>query len=65
MHSIHARELIRYKEKFDDPKLPGEMITTTILKSVSCGTKNREEGISAGIPAEACYLGCGQRRRPS
>ena len=52
-------ELIRYTDKFDDPNLPGEMVTTVILKAVSCGTELNvvQEGIPAAIPAEMCYLG--------
>ncbi len=52
-------ERIRYTDKFDDPDLPGEMITTVILKKVSCGTELSvvQEGIPSVIPAEMCYLG--------
>jgi uncharacterized protein YndB with AHSA1/START domain len=52
-------ELLRYTDKFDDPNLPGEMITTVALKQVFCGTELNvtQEGIPAVIPAEACYLG--------
>lgn len=52
-------ELIKYTDKFDDPGLPGEMITTIQLKAVSCGTEliATQEGIPAVIPAEMCYLG--------
>jgi uncharacterized protein YndB with AHSA1/START domain len=51
--------LLRYTDKFDDPNLPGEMITTITLKQGSCGTELNitQEGIPAAIPAEACYLG--------
>ncbi|HYG25164.1 MAG TPA: SRPBCC family protein [Verrucomicrobiae bacterium] len=56
---MKPNELIRYTDKFDDPNLPGEMVTTVALKPVSCGTelKISQEGIPAVIPAEACYLG--------
>jgi uncharacterized protein YndB with AHSA1/START domain len=56
---LKPHELIRYDDKFDDPKLPGEMITTVVLKQVFCGTEMNitQEGIPAVIPAEACYLG--------
>ena len=56
---LKPNELIRYDDKFDDPKLPGEMITTVDLKQVFCGTELNitQEGIPAVIPAEACYLG--------
>src|SRR5215510_7041569 len=30
---------LRYTDKFDDPNLPGEMITTITLKKVSVGTE--------------------------
>ena len=52
-------ERIRYTNKFDDPNLPGEMITTITLKGVSVGTELTivQEGLPAVIPAEACYLG--------
>jgi len=52
-------ELLRYTDKFDNPGLPGEMITTVTLKPVFCGTELNvtQEGIPAMIPAEACYLG--------
>ena len=52
-------ERLRYTDVFDDPGLPGEMITTITLKAVSVGTELRavQEGIPAVIPAEACYLG--------
>ena len=52
-------ERIRYTDKFDDPNLPGEMVTTVSLKAVSCGTELNvvQEGIPAAIPAEMCYLG--------
>ncbi len=52
-------ERIRYREKFDDPNLPGEMQTTITLKRVSCETDLNiaQEGIPAVIPPEACCLG--------
>ncbi len=56
---IKPNEYLKYTDKFDDPNLPGEMITTVWLKKVSCGTeiKITQEGIPAAIPAEMCYLG--------
>lgn len=50
---------LRYTSKFDDAKLPGEMVTTVDLREVSCGTELNvvQEGIPDVIPAEACYLG--------
>jgi uncharacterized protein YndB with AHSA1/START domain len=52
-------ELLRYSDVFDDPNLPGEMITTVSIKPVSCGVELNitQEGVPAMIPAEACYLG--------
>ena len=51
--------LIRYTDAFDDPALPGEMLTTVSLSAVSCGTELRvvQEGLPDVIPVEACYLG--------
>ena len=52
-------ERLRYTDKFDDPNLPGEMITTVTLKKVFCGTDLAvvQEGVPEMIPPEACYLG--------
>ena len=52
-------ERLRYSDRFDDPNLPGEMITTISLKAVSCGTELNitQEGLPAVIPVEMCYLG--------
>jgi uncharacterized protein YndB with AHSA1/START domain len=52
-------ERIRYNDKFDDPNLPGEMLTTVTLTPVSCGTEFTvvQEGVPAVIPLEMCYLG--------
>jgi uncharacterized protein YndB with AHSA1/START domain len=56
---LKPHERIRYDDKFDDPNLPGEMVTTISLKEVFCGTELNitQEGIPAVIPAEACCLG--------
>ena len=50
---------LRYTSKFDDPNLPGEMVTSVTLAAVSCGTEMTvvQENIPAVIPAEMCYLG--------
>lgn len=50
---------LRYTDVFDDPNLPGEMITTVDLQPVSTGVELNvvQEGIPAMIPGEACYLG--------
>lgn len=52
-------ERIRYTDAFDNPDLPGEMVTTVTMKPVSCGTDISivQEGIPDAIPVEACYLG--------
>lgn len=52
-------ERISYTDVFDDPNLPGEMITTVSLRAVSCGTELGivQEGIPEAIPVEMCYLG--------
>jgi len=52
-------ERIRHTDRFDDPNLPDEMVTTITLKGVSCGTELNivQEGLPAVIPPEACYLG--------
>ncbi len=50
---------IRHTDKFDDPNMPGEMVTTVTLREVSCGTEINvvQEGVPEMIPAESCYLG--------
>ena len=52
-------ERIRYTDQFDDPNLPGTMITTIVLKKALMGTNVEitQEGIPDVIPADACYLG--------
>ena len=58
------RELIpnqrlRYTDKFEDPSLTGEIVTTIALQQVSCGTEITvvQEGIPDMIPVDGCYLG--------
>ena len=50
---------IRYTDKFEDPNMAGEMITTIALQQVSCGTDISivQEGLPEMIPVEQCYLG--------
>jgi uncharacterized protein YndB with AHSA1/START domain len=50
---------IRYSDRFDDPGLRGEMVTTIELQAVSVGTDMNIEqaGVPDVIPAESCYLG--------
>ena len=52
-------ERIRHTDTFDDPNLPGQMVTTITLRRVSCGTELNvvQEGIPEVIPPEACCLG--------
>lgn len=56
---VKPNEFIKHTDKFEDPNLPGEMITSIWLKKVSCGTELKivQEGIPAVIPTEMCYLG--------
>jgi uncharacterized protein YndB with AHSA1/START domain len=50
---------IRYTDQFEDPNMPGEMITTVDIKQVSCGcdVKIEQTGVPEAIPLEMCYLG--------
>ena len=54
-----ANEKIVYTDRFDDPNLPGEMLTTITFRQVLCGTELNvvQEGIPEAIPVEMCYLG--------
>jgi len=56
---IKKNEFLKVTDKFDDPNLPGEMITSVWFKKVSCGTEIKiiQEGIPSVIPMEMCYLG--------
>ena len=56
---LQPGERLRYTDRFDDPNLAGEMVTTITLAKVSCGTELTvvQEGIPEAIPTEACYLG--------
>jgi uncharacterized protein YndB with AHSA1/START domain len=56
---IKPNEFLKYTDTFDDPNLPGEMITSVSLRKTIAGTeiKINQEGIPAAIPAEMCYLG--------
>ena len=56
---VKPNEFLKYTDKFDDPNLPGEMVTSIWLQKVSVGTdiKVLQEGIPAVIPVEMCYLG--------
>ncbi len=52
-------ERIRYTDVFDDPNLPGEMITSITINAVSMGAELHVEqsGIPDMIPLDACYVG--------
>ncbi|HTI92588.1 MAG TPA: SRPBCC family protein [Puia sp.] len=52
-------EFLKYTDKFDDPNLPEEMVTSVWLRETMAGTeiKITQEGIPAAIPVEMCYLG--------
>ena len=56
---ITPNEFLKYTDRFEDPNLPGEMITSVWLKRVSVGTELKvlQEGIPIIIPIEMCYLG--------
>jgi uncharacterized protein YndB with AHSA1/START domain len=56
---IRTNEFLKYTDRFDDPNLPGEMITTVSFKKVSVGTEVhvKQEGIPSAIPEDGCYLG--------
>jgi uncharacterized protein YndB with AHSA1/START domain len=52
-------ERIVHTDRFDDPNLPGEMVTTITFRTTLVGTEVRIEqaGIPDVIPSEACCLG--------
>ncbi len=56
---MKPNEFIKYTDEFEDPNLPGVMITSVWLKKVSCGTELKiiQENIPEAMPAEMCYLG--------
>jgi uncharacterized protein YndB with AHSA1/START domain len=56
---VKPNEFLKYTDKFDDPNLPGEMVTSVTLRKVMVGTEIKviQEGIPDMIPAEMCYLG--------
>ena len=56
---LKPNEFLKYTDQFDDPNLPGEMITTVWLQKNIAGTeiKITQEGIPEMIPAAFCYLG--------
>ena len=52
-------ERIVHTDRFDDPNLPGEMVTTITFRTTLVGAEVRIEqaGIPDVIPPEACCLG--------
>lgn len=50
---------ICHTDRFDDPALPGEMVTTITFKTTEVGTvvNIEQAGIPEMIPPEACCLG--------
>ena len=56
---IKPNEFLKYTDQFDDPNLPGEMVTSVWLRKVTVGTELKviQEGIPAMIPVDMCYLG--------
>lgn len=56
---LKPNEFLKYTDVFDDPNLPGEMITSVWLRKVLVGTELKivQENIPSMIPTEMCYLG--------
>jgi uncharacterized protein YndB with AHSA1/START domain len=56
---MKQNEFIKYSDMFDDPNLPGEMMTSVWLRPVMVGTEISilQENIPPMIPLEMCYLG--------
>ena len=57
---MKTNEMLKYSDKFDDPNMPGEMITTVWLREViggNCEVKITQEGIPDMIPTDMCYMG--------
>jgi len=56
---IKPNEFLKYTDKFDDPNLPGAMVTSVWFNQTMVGTELKvlQENIPSVIPAEMCYLG--------
>ena len=56
---LEPGKLIRYSDQFDDPNMPGKIITAITIKQVSCGSDVSivQDGVPDAIPPEYCYLG--------
>lgn len=57
--ALKPGEKVSYTSAFDDPNLPGEMVTTIELKAVSAGVEMTatQTGIPSVIPVDQCYVG--------
>ncbi len=56
---VRPHERLRYSDRFDDPALAGQMVTTVSFRVVSAGTELHvvQEGVPEVVPREACCLG--------
>lgn len=56
---VAANQKLVAASRFDDPNLPGEMLTTYSLRAVSCGTELTVEqtGLPDAVPPESCRMG--------
>lgn len=56
---LKPNKFIKHTDGFDDPNLPGVMITSVQINEVSCGVELTiiQENIPEVIPVEMCYLG--------
>ncbi len=56
---LKPNEFLKYTDQFDDPNMPGEMMTSVWLRKTIAGTEIKivQENIPAAIPVEMCYLG--------
>lgn len=56
---IVPNKLLKYTDRFDDPNMSGQIISTFEFREVLCGTELlvTQEGIPEVIPVEFCYLG--------
>ena len=56
---LQPNQRIVHDDRFDDPALPGTMLTTIDLRELSCGTEVQivQTGIPDSIPTEQCHLG--------
>ncbi|PWG81473.1 SRPBCC family protein [Pararcticibacter amylolyticus] len=56
---VRPADFLKYTDKFDDPNLPGTIITSVWFQKTLVGTELKvlQEGIPSVIPVEMCYLG--------